>query len=99
MKMNELPRQRCRTSALLQQLMILTMEECGELTQACSKIMRHGFGKKQRKNFIEEIGDVQCMIELLQEYDYILYTEIEERIKVKRAKLSEWSDLVENPER
>ena len=47
----------------------------------------------------EKIGDVQCMIELLQEYDYILYTEIEERIKVKRAKLSEWSDLIENPER
>ena len=39
------------------------------------------------------------MIELLQEYDYILYTEIEERIKVKRAKLSKWSDLVEDPER
>ncbi len=44
MKMNELPRQ-------LQQLMILTMEECGELTQACSKIMRHGFEKKTKKKF------------------------------------------------
>ena len=79
-----------------QQLMVIMMEECGELIQACSKILRRGLKEKQRKHLIEEVGDVQCMIELLQEWDYISYTEIEERVKVKRDRLSKWSDLIEN---
>ena len=81
-----------------QQLMVITMEECGELIHACSKVLRNGFGKKQRKNLIAEVGDVQCMIELLKKGAHISHTEIEERIKVKRAKLKKWSSLVEDSE-
>jgi len=36
-----------------------------------------------------------CMIELLHEYDLVSYTDIEERVKVKRNKLKKWSDLIE----
>ena len=43
----------------------------------------------------EEVGDVMCMIELLHEYDLVSYTDIEERVKVKRNKLKKWSDLIE----
>ena len=35
-----------------QQLMIITMEECGELVQACSKVYRHGNKKEDRKTAI-----------------------------------------------
>jgi len=70
-----------------QQLLVLTMEECGELIQACSKALR-----KQElfeyQNLKDEIGDVMCMLELMQDWDVVSYTEIEERVSTKRAKLA-----------
>ena len=78
----------------LQELLTITMEECGELIQECSKSIR----KKDyygNERLTEEDGDVMCMIELLHEYDLVSYTDIEERVKVKRNKLKQWSDLIE----
>jgi Asp-tRNA(Asn)/Glu-tRNA(Gln) amidotransferase C subunit len=53
----------------LQELMVLTMEECGELTQRCSKIIRkfetlEEVTEEQRVLLLEEVGDVQCLIKL-----------------------------------
>ena len=47
-----------------QQLLVITMEECGELIQACSKALRKQdlFGQQNLK---DEIGDV---------YTCLLYT-------------------------
>ena len=80
-----------------QQLMVVTMEECGELVQACSKILRRQelYGDtKYIKNLKEEIGDVYCMIKLMQEHNVVSWEELEKRDKVKRTKLSKWSDLI-----
>jgi len=77
----------------LQELLTITMEECGELVQACSKAIRCDDYHDNDK-LIEEVGDVMCMIELLHEYDLISYIDIEKRIKVKREKLTQWSDLL-----
>ena len=80
-----------------QQLMVVTMEECGELVQACSKILRRQelyADTKYVQNLKAEIGDVYCMIKLMQEWDVVSWEELEERDKVKRAKLSKWSDLI-----
>tara|TARA_R100000455_G_C6173979_1_gene54337 strand:+ start:249 stop:545 length:297 start_codon:yes stop_codon:yes gene_type:complete len=80
-----------------QQLLVVTMEECGELVQACSKILRRQelYGDtKYISNLKEEIGDVYCMIKLMQEWDVVSWDELEERDKVKRAKLSKWSNLI-----
>ena len=75
-----------------QQLMVITMEECGELIQECSKnLLRAEIF--DRENFKNEVGDVMCMIELLVEWDVISWAEIEERVKIKRNKLSKWSEL------
>ena len=51
----------------LNKTLIVMMEECGELTRACSKVVRHGTdGKpKYRDNLLEEIADVQAMLHLL----------------------------------
>ena len=46
----------------LQELLTITMEECGELIQACSKAIRCD-DYHDNKKLIEEIGDVQCMID------------------------------------
>jgi len=77
----------------LQELLTITMEECGELIQACSKAIRCDDYHDNEK-LIEEVGDVMCMIELLQQYDLVSYQEIDERVIEKRNKLRKWSKLL-----
>jgi NTP pyrophosphatase (non-canonical NTP hydrolase) len=69
------------------------MEECGELIQECSKNLRRGEFFDQQK-FKDEVGDVYTMINLLHEWDVISWDEVEERERIKRRKLSKWSDLI-----
>ena len=79
-----------------EELMVITMEECGELTQACSKVIRRGEMYKNSDSeitFKEEVGDVFCMIELLVENGMITWEEIKNRALVKREKLNQWSNL------
>jgi NTP pyrophosphatase (non-canonical NTP hydrolase) len=76
------------------ELMVITMEECGELIQACSKAMRTREYSSQQ--LTEEVGDVMCMVGLLMQYGLIDEEDIEERVKVKLAKLAKWSYLVED---
>jgi NTP pyrophosphatase (non-canonical NTP hydrolase) len=76
-----------------QQLLVLTMEECGELIQACSKALRKQ-NLFEYQNLKDEIGDVMCMLELMQDWDVVSYAEIEERVSTKRAKLARWSELI-----
>ena len=84
----------------LQELMVLTMEECGELTQRCSKIIRkfetlEEVTEPQRVKLLEEVGDVQCLINLMIECELLTKEEIDARIASKRDKLKTWSELVE----
>ena len=84
----------------LQQLMIITAEECGELTQRCSKIVRKystsdQIEEDQRAKLLEEAGDVLCMIELMVENNILTNEELGARVNVKRDKLKVWSDLIE----
>ena len=80
-----------------QQLLVILMEECGELIQECSKNLRRGelFDKP---DFKKEVGDVYAMIELLVEWDVLSWDEIENRRDEKRKKLSKWSDLIGDSE-
>lgn len=88
-----------------QQLMVILAEECGELVQACSKILRRGCvdldninmpetPDPYREKLVEELGDVYCMINLLHEWDVVSWDELEERAEYKKRKLEKWSDLV-----
>ena len=64
------------------------MEECGELTRACSKVIRHGCEGKYKNNLIEEIGDVLAMIQIISyEYD-ISDTEVQAQIAKRQAKMN-----------
>ena len=78
----------------LQELLTITMEECGELIQACSKAIRCDDYYDNEK-LIEEVGDVMCMIELLHKYDLISWEDIDNRISDKKKKLKKWSDIIE----
>ena len=76
-----------------QQLFVITMEECGELIQECSKILRHGMNEKTHSKLIDEIGDVCAMIQLLKEKKHVTQKEIDKRMKVKFKKLRKYSDI------
>jgi len=75
-----------------QQLMVVTMEECGELIQACSKAIR--CNDYHNDSLKEEIGDVMCMIELIKSNGLITQREIDNQIQTKRMKLMKWSKLL-----
>ena len=79
----------------LLQLMVITMEECGELVQACSKAIRKD-NHRDNQLLKEEIGDVYAMIQLLVKFDIVSWDELDERVKVKNKKLSKWSELIED---
>jgi NTP pyrophosphatase (non-canonical NTP hydrolase) len=65
------------------------MEECGELTRACSKVLRHGTDDpKYIKNLSEEMGDVIAMIRILQESYNIDEAEMEERVQYRLEKMN-----------
>ena len=81
----------------LEELMVITMEECGELVQACSKKLRGS--KTATKLLIKEVGDVQCMIDLIVESGLLAREDISSRVQVKRDKLKRWSDLIEDSKR
>ena len=84
------------------QLMIITMEECGELTQVCSKLLRKRHTDKEISDetigkLTSEVADVMTMIELMTEHGLLKHDDIVDGIETKREKLRRWSDLI--PER
>ena len=83
-----------------QQLMAITAEECGELTQVCMKLMRKYDSVDKIENdkyiklLVEEAGDVLCMLELLSDHGLFDWQQIYDRADVKRKKLKTWSTLI-----
>lgn len=84
-----------------QELLVITMEECGELIQACSKALRRGelyAHSDSETELKQEIADVYAMIELMQDWDVLSWEEIEKGVERKREKLKKWSKLIDpNP--
>ena len=78
-----------------QQLFAITAEECGELTQVCMKILRKAnVDATWNKRLLEEVGDVYCMLDLIVQHGYLNWDDIIDRSKVKKQKLSKWSNLI-----
>ena len=80
--------------------MVLTMEECGELTQRCSKIMRkfdtvEEITEDQRVKLLDEMGDVYCMLELIIAEGITNWSELNDRALYKVDKLKQWSKLID----
>lgn len=84
----------------LQQLMVITAEECGELTQRCSKIIRkydsfEQIEEDQRNKLLDEVGDVYCMIDLMCEHGVLDWRHVYARSSYKKEKLRKWSTLID----
>ena len=57
-------------NAIDSEILLITQEECAEVSQAISKVFRFGMddeykGITNREHLEEEIGDLMCMIDLL----------------------------------
>ena len=76
------------------ELMTILMEECAELTVAASKIIRFGESKENMLRLQEEVGDVMCMLNLLHEYDFVSWVDVDQQADRKYEKLKMFSDLV-----
>ena len=77
----------------LDELLVITSEEAGELVQACTKILRHGTDKNKINQLLEEVGDMQCMISLLVAHGIISQKDVVERSEVKYKKLKKYSNI------
>jgi NTP pyrophosphatase (non-canonical NTP hydrolase) len=80
------------------QILLITQEECAEVTQAISKVFRFGIDaeyndKSNRDRLTEELGDLLCMIELCYDSDVVDYLQVKEAQHKKYEKLKKWSSI------
>ena len=76
-----------------EEMLVITMEECGELIQACSKMIRSKGKTKYLRDLQDEIGDVMTMIEIMKISGLVTDEQIADRMAEKNEKLKKWSKL------
>ncbi len=69
--------------------LVITMEECGELIRACSKVLRHGTEEdpKYIQNLTEEIADVIAMTRILRTSYRIDSSTLEDLVQKRLTKM------------
>jgi NTP pyrophosphatase (non-canonical NTP hydrolase) len=82
------------------EVLLITSEECSEVTQAISKCFRFGMDqvkpgkpKTNREHLAEELGDLQAMIRLCIELNIVDTQDIETAAVNKITKLHTWSNI------
>ena len=85
------------------EILDIMQEECGEVVQMISKCRRFGldnqYGEQSSTNrarLTEEVGDLMCMIQLMQEAGIVDIAEVMFAAGKKRVKLKEWSKVYED---
>lgn len=79
----------------LSEILIITQEECGELIQAISKLIRFGNNDTNRDRLLQELGDVLMMIDLIRSYMDFNDWDIDEAKRNKSVKLGLYSRIFE----
>lgn len=75
------------------ELLIIAMEECSEVAIECSKILRFGFSKEKEAKLNGEVGDLMCMLQLMQERGFLDVDKVDAAVKDKKKRLKKWSSL------
>lgn len=84
------------------EILLITQEECAEVTQAISKVFRFGYdsvwpeGSSQEDNRTKlqnEVGDLLAMIELMMHTGIINESKTYKAAQDKKAKLKVWSNI------
>ena len=75
------------------ELLMITMEECGELIEACSKAIRcEDYVDNER--MIEEVGDVLFMVDMIMDRGLVSSEDISNRMEVKKEKIKKYTNLI-----
>ena len=77
----------------MKEILTILQEECAEVIQIASKIHRFGHHPDNMKRLAEELGDLQCMIDLCVEHDLVDTTKLQIYSQEKRQKLKVWSNI------
>jgi len=80
------------------EILLITQEECAEVTQAISKVFRFGMesehkGQTNRERLEEEVGDLMCMIDLLIDSGMVSEAAVMAAKSEKLNKLQLWSNI------
>ena len=85
------------------EILTILQEEAAEVIQIISKIHRFGFNTDayspdgifttNARRLEQELGDLQCMIDLCIEHQLVDETRIQLHSKDKRQKLKTWSNI------
>jgi NTP pyrophosphatase (non-canonical NTP hydrolase) len=80
------------------EILLITQEECAEVTQAISKVFRFGMdatykGESNREHLEEEIGDLMCMIDLLLDSGMVSESAVLAAKAEKMNKLQIWTNI------
>ena len=77
----------------MNEALIILAEECAEVQQEVSKILRFGPEEANLKNLEKEIGDVIAMMVVLAYQGIINEDKVMRRVPTKLRKLKKWSDI------
>lgn len=85
------------------EVLAILMEECAEVTQAVSKIFRFGLdsswqGETNRQHLEEELGDLLCLVEILETLGVVQSENLLEAKNKKYEKLKKWSKIFSDSE-
>ena len=80
------------------EIMLIAQEECAEVTQAISKVFRFGMdaeynGRTNKDRLEEEMGDLLCMFQLMEERGLVDWSRVSVAAQMKREKLKTWSNI------
>lgn len=80
------------------EILRITQEECAEVIQAISKVFRFGIDESyenqtNRQRLTSELGDLQCMIDLIKESKLVSANELDLAVQSKRIRLEKWSNI------
>ena len=80
-----------------EELLVILMEECAEVQQEASKLIRFGSDTwADVLQFEKEIGDLLCMIDLCHKQGLISEDAIIQAAEAKYEKLKKWSNLLDD---
>lgn len=85
----------------VKEILLITQEECAEVTQAISKVFRFGLNERwpepinptNKERLEEEVGDLLCMIDIMVEHGIISDEKLNKARNNKRQKLKTWSSI------
>jgi|TARA_B100000795_G_scaffold25086_1_gene16738 NTP pyrophosphatase (non-canonical NTP hydrolase) len=78
----------------VKETLTILSEECAEVIQANSKLIRFGpYDEDNIKELEKELGDVMAMVLILDYYGYVKLSNIQEQIEPKLKKLKKYSKI------